>query len=1272
MFININKQRAGQAEVPAFFANKITLKEPGTNAPIDFCINSHVDSGPDAPRPFFTGTARLPQEPVSSFIAALRQSELAALRGTAEDAKTERKGSDRIYDYDVYNDLGNPKAVRPILGKAGGQLAYPRRLRTGRPVVDGKEVAAAGGNWLPPDEKFDGAKTANFESRTLLAALAAVPALAELFVKKQFGRADAEFKSIDDISRLYNGEAGDDPSQNAAVNFVAAVDVALKELLADINAIRDHKSPAEVAEAIIHLVTGVGKFNREVATELHEALHTLVDSLAGLDVSQRRTILHSLSRNGGVHEADFQDYAQGGQDAVMRQPGVVLNLFKLLQPVIRLLRFQTPAVVRDRDHVWTTDEEWGREQLAGQNACIIQALWRDAPLKQLPPKSAITEAALQGHLEGASVAQLLSGEAPRLFLIDYVPGFADHAERVKAAHPNNVLYAGRAVLYLRNDDNLVPVAIELQAPGQDFQVFTQSDPPTAWLLAKAIFSSIDSGYHQLISHWDRAHASCEPYLIATRRQLSVMHPVNKLLMNHFRFTLNINSSARTSLVNAGGTIEANFTPGSFSMELSAFVYDATWTFEGQALPHDLVNRGVARATSDGQVELLLADYPYADDGMLLWSAFEEWFASYLRLYYDDGVAGKRVTDDPELTAWWSEIRDKGHPDVKRGWPQMRTVADLTRILTTIAWTASAHHAAVNFGQYDFSGFMPNRSPMTRKALPAKGSAAYKALVAQDPEAAVLPFLASPQQAVMVMITLTLLSTHSGNEEYINDLEHPYITAHNKLAELWGVEEAKHEFLMPLLDHADVLRGALMHQATSSTRQQCLAAYNLACQLCEFWKGTLAGALLMNGTSELFGRVHTPFLRSLVCINAQRKRAAADINGAGQQLSTVDLSQTMLASLTGACIMALMCMSFATTGAGLGTPGAGRQCPMDCLGTMNLLLQNCTLTSRAACNMLAEQLAEVPVRVDHRKLWYMALKPWDLKDQLHWARVRVLVSVTKGRQYNNAFLKEIHSDIIQWCDKGRKAGNLAGILKAVTALQALCTAGGQPAYQDLARRDWAATAAAVTQFAASQHSNAGVAAEVRALDAAIKELDSKLHEQATVRSSRDAEAAAAALLAEEAAEAGRKVQQEAKAAAKRAKKQRAKQKGKAQPAASAEPAALASKAASSATATNVDGGGPSTSASAEATGIAGQSVQTPAMPWSGSRPEDTISCPITQEVMRDPVICADGHTSERSAIAAWLKVHHTLPMTNELLASKDLIPNAAVRQVVSLFLMQKSR
>ncbi|KAK9809134.1 hypothetical protein WJX72_009911 [[Myrmecia] bisecta] len=59
-------------------------------------------------------------------------------------------------------------------------------------------------------------------------------------------------------------------------------------------------------------------------------------------------------------------------------------------------------------------------------------------------------------------------------------------------------------------------------------------------------------------------------------------------------------------------------------------------------------------------------------------------------------------------------------------------------------------------------------------------------------------------------------------------------------------------------------------------------------------------------------------------------------------------------------------------------------------------------------------------------------------------------------------------------------------------------------------------------------------------------------------------------------------------------------------------------------------------------------------------QDTIRCPITLSIMRDPVVAADGFTYERSAIECWLQTSNTSPMTNMCLAHKLLSPNISIK------------
>jgi hypothetical protein len=62
------------------------------------------------------------------------------------------------------------------------------------------------------------------------------------------------------------------------------------------------------------------------------------------------------------------------------------------------------------------------------------------------------------------------------------------------------------------------------------------------------------------------------------------------------------------------------------------------------------------------------------------------------------------------------------------------------------------------------------------------------------------------------------------------------------------------------------------------------------------------------------------------------------------------------------------------------------------------------------------------------------------------------------------------------------------------------------------------------------------------------------------------------------------------------------------------------------------------------------------------PADYV-CPITHELMSDPVVTADGQSYERYAIEQWLR-HSTLsPLTNEPLVHLNLTPNMALRRLI---------
>ena len=61
--------------------------------------------------------------------------------------------------------------------------------------------------------------------------------------------------------------------------------------------------------------------------------------------------------------------------------------------------------------------------------------------------------------------------------------------------------------------------------------------------------------------------------------------------------------------------------------------------------------------------------------------------------------------------------------------------------------------------------------------------------------------------------------------------------------------------------------------------------------------------------------------------------------------------------------------------------------------------------------------------------------------------------------------------------------------------------------------------------------------------------------------------------------------------------------------------------------------------------------------------ETFICPITGDIMKDPVIGSDGHTYERSAIEQWLRQEGTSPITRQTMNRTDLTTNIALRDTI---------
>lgn len=115
---------------------------------------------------------------------------------------------------------------------------------------------------------------------------------------------------------------------------------------------------------------------------------------------------------------------------------------------------------------------------------------------------------------------------------------------------------------------------------------------------------------------------------------------------------------------------------------------------------------------DPTAKLTIEDYPYANDSLLIWNAIKQWVTDYVPHFHPEP---NLIQSDTELQAWWTDIRTVGHGDkkVEPWWPGLKTPDDLISILTTIIWIASGHHAVVNFGQFAYGAYFPNRPAVAR-------------------------------------------------------------------------------------------------------------------------------------------------------------------------------------------------------------------------------------------------------------------------------------------------------------------------------------------------------------------------------------------------------------------------------------------------------------------------------------------------------------------------------------------------------------------------------
>jgi arachidonate 15-lipoxygenase len=380
------------------------------------------------------------------------------------------------------------------------------------------------------------------------------------------------------------------------------------------------------------------------------------------------------------------------------------------------------------------DRSFARQRIAGANPMVLRRVLQEVELEPL----ALSQNDLQAISGFASAAAAVA--SGQLFLADYrlfaslVAG--THCGRPKWLAPALALFYWRPA-GLRDRGALAPIAIRLTPRSATVTPLHGA----AWQAAKAHVQAADANHHEMSTHLGRAHLVMEPFAIATARQLAANHPVRVLLGPHLRFNLARNALARETMLRPDGPVD-RLMAGTLESSLKIATEAASsWDFEAFKLPNELKARGVDDAS-------LLPDYPYRDDGLLLWNAIGDFVRDYLSHYY---ASPRDVTADVELQSWLAELSSEQGGRVK-GLPRALVDAEgLAGVLHQIIFTSGPQHSAVNYPQWDFVG-APANMPLAAYAAPEAAPLASASL-----DESLLPILPPARQVRDQIETMRFLS-----------------------------------------------------------------------------------------------------------------------------------------------------------------------------------------------------------------------------------------------------------------------------------------------------------------------------------------------------------------------------------------------------------------------------------------------------------------------------------------------------------------------------------
>ncbi|XP_043332319.1 polyunsaturated fatty acid (12S)/(13S)-lipoxygenase, epidermal-type-like isoform X3 [Cervus canadensis] len=400
-------------------------------------------------------------------------------------------------------------------------------------------------------------------------------------------------------------------------------------------------------------------------------------------------------------------YGSGLKDLALKGTLDLTNSVRRLEDFNEVFpRGKTPLAERVRNS-WKDDALFGYQFLNGANPMLLRRSTSLPSRLVLPPEMEDLKTQLEKELQTGSLFEadfsLLDGVKPNVIIFK-----------------QQYVAAPLVMLKLQPDGRLLPMVIQLQPPRNGCPppvLFLPSDPPMAWLLAKTWVRSSDFQLHQLQSHLLRGHLIAEVISVATMRSLPSLHPIYKLLIPHFRYTMEINVLARSNLVSKWGIFDLVVSTGSGGHVDILQRATAGLTYRSFCPPDDLADRGLLDVKSS----------LYGQDALRLWGVISRYVEKMVSLFYKSDGA---VKDDPELQAWCREITETGLQGAQdRGFPiSLESRAQLCHFITMCIFTCTGQHASTHQGQLDWYSWIPNGPCTMQKPPPISKDVTEKDIV----------------------------------------------------------------------------------------------------------------------------------------------------------------------------------------------------------------------------------------------------------------------------------------------------------------------------------------------------------------------------------------------------------------------------------------------------------------------------------------------------------------------------------------------------------------